>query len=439
MQPALLVRFRPTGPWRIGPESGARNRTDAVLHSDTLYSALSGAALQLGFLDEWLDATARSVNPALRLSSCFPAHGETLYITPPRGLWPPPSSGRVRWKGARYVPSALVNDILAEKPLNEDRWGIDPESDCLTTLERAGKPSGPFRKSARTAAALDRVSAISWPHSTACLEFSEHGGMWAAAVFASEDSHAAWAGRLQGAFRLLADSGLGGERSRGWGHSDPPEFRDGSLAGLLGIREPRPPASGPDQPDQPGESAYWLLSLYAPARDEQDRVQWDRGSYELLNRSGRVESPAQWGEMKRVTRMVSEGSVLVAKSALRGEARDVAPDGAPHPVFRAGFAVSLVIPWKPAPRRWEALLQPAKPKAPEPVPAAEPAAGEPLVSTEPVAEESRDALEPTGSEPPAATLDETLLLDEEHRDALEPTSTEPPAAVLPPQAQEPEA
>ncbi len=34
MNPGLVVKLRPTGPWRIGPDSGARNRVDAIYHSD---------------------------------------------------------------------------------------------------------------------------------------------------------------------------------------------------------------------------------------------------------------------------------------------------------------------------------------------------------------------------------------------------------------------
>ena len=39
--------------------------------------------------------------------------------------------------------------------------------------------------------------------------------------------------------------------------------------------------------------------------------------------------------------MVTEGSVLVAGDVIRGAAPDVAPDGFAHPVFRAGFALSI--------------------------------------------------------------------------------------------------
>jgi hypothetical protein len=47
--------------------------------------------------------------------------------------------------------------------------------------------------------------------------------------------------------------------------------------------------------------------------------------------------------LKKEVNMVVEGSVLVAPEALRGAAPDVAPDGFPHPVYRAGFAVALPI------------------------------------------------------------------------------------------------
>ena len=49
-------------------------------------------------------------------------------------------------------------------------------------------------------------------------------------------------------------------------------------------------------------------------------------------------------DIKKTAQLVAEGSVLFAASAPTGGARDVAPDGAAHPVFRAGFAVSVPLP-----------------------------------------------------------------------------------------------
>ena len=99
MPAGLFIRLRPTGPWRIGPDSGDRDRVERIYHSDTLYSAVSGAMARLGMLEEWLDATAASIEgrpavPAVRFSSCFPFNGETLYVVPPR------SCGR-RWRRRR--------------------------------------------------------------------------------------------------------------------------------------------------------------------------------------------------------------------------------------------------------------------------------------------------------------------------------------------------
>ena len=64
----------------------------------------------------------------------------------------------------------------------------------------------------------------------------------------------------------------------------------------------------------------------------------------VLARGGRVDSPAGSGELKKQIQMVAEGSVVYAPAGPCGTAADVAPDGFAHPVFRAGFAVSIPLP-----------------------------------------------------------------------------------------------
>ena len=106
--------------------------------------------------------------------------------------------------------------------------------------------------------------------------------------------------------------------------------------------EPAASAAAPEAPPAPGPrppAPFWLLSLYTPAAE--DAVDWGRGNYTLMTRGGRVDST---GDLKKQLPMVAEGSVLVSASALRGSAPDVAPDGFAHPVFRAGFAVSIPLP-----------------------------------------------------------------------------------------------
>ena len=52
------------------------------------------------------------------------------------------------------------------------------------------------------------------------------------------------------------------------------------------------------------------------------------------------------GLLKRISRVVSEGSVLISPAAPRGSAVNVAPEGFPHPVYRYGYALSISIPMK---------------------------------------------------------------------------------------------
>lgn len=328
----FAVRFRPVGPWRFGPDSGARDRVDLIYHSDALFSAVCSAMLQLGSGVEWLEATATSPSvPAVRFSSLFPFIGETLLAIPPRSLWPPPESAKVRYKGAHFVPLPVIESLLADKPMDEDRWAVDGESECLV-ISSQGR--GPFKVALRSSAGVDRMSQAAVDvHSTACLEFTRAGGLWTVVQFADEDAVSRWQAPVQSALRLLADSGLGGERSRGWGRSEAPEWQPWN--------PPQAPAS-----DQPADRAHWLLSLYTPA--ENDIVDWKRGNYATVSRRGRIESSARWGDEKQPTTMIAEGSVLLASSELRGAATNVAPVGFPHPVYRAGFAVTVPIPWRTA-------------------------------------------------------------------------------------------
>jgi CRISPR type III-A-associated RAMP protein Csm4 len=323
--PSVLVRLRPTGPWRIGPDSGDRDRVERIYHSDALYSAVCGAMSRLGVLDDWLDATARATEPAVRFSSCYPFHNETLYVLPPQHIWPPAASSKVRWKGARFVPLSAVETLLSGKPLSEDSWTVDGESECLMP---SSAPAGStlFRASVRSSAAIDRAGDSSTPHSVACLEFTPGSGLWFLAEFT--DDH--WIARLKAAIRLLADSGFGGERSRGWGRSEAPDFRDNPK--LLASSTPET------------ETGHWMLALFHPGSTE--TIDWQRGNYSLTTRGGRVESESGWGQMKKNTRMVAEGSVLVSPSEPKGAAADVAPEGFAHPVYRAGFGLSLQVPLK---------------------------------------------------------------------------------------------
>ncbi|HSU31097.1 MAG TPA: hypothetical protein VLJ11_07665 [Bryobacteraceae bacterium] len=356
MQQAVLIRLRPRGPWRYGPSDGGHDRVDALYRSDRLYSALTLAMQQLGFLDEWLQSTAQASAPAVVFSSLFPYQGDTLFVPPPATLWPPPLGlvttpspvflTKIRWNAARFVPLNLVESILAGQRILADQWIPDAESGCL--LRRDRPSSSPYRVITRSRAAVDRLSGSSvHVDASACVEWEAGSGLWTAARFADEAAYATWNSRLQAAFRLLADTGFGARRTSGWGQTAEPEFQTGSWPALLFPKLAAASstisarAAGESSGDQP--SFYWLLSLYSPSSS--DAVDWREGSYEASVRGGIVESAsAGSGAEKKRVRMITEGSVLSARQEPLGAAVDVAPDGFAHPVYRSGLALSLPLP-----------------------------------------------------------------------------------------------
>ena len=356
MQQAVLIRLRPRGPWRYGPSDGGHDRVDALYRSDRLYSALTLAMQQLGFLDEWLQSTAQASAPAVVFSSLFPYQGDTLFVPPPATLWPPPLGlvttpspvflTKIRWNAARFVPLNLVESILAGQRILADQWIPDAESGCL--LRRDRPSSSPYRVITRSRAAVDRLSGSSvHVDASACVEWEAGSGLWTAARFADEAAYATWNSRLQAAFRLLADTGFGARRTSGWGQTAEPEFQTGSWPALLFPKLAAASstisarAAGESSGDQP--SFYWLLSLYSPSSS--DAVDWREGSYEASVRGGIVESAsAGSGAEKKRVRMITEGSVLSARQEPLGAAVDVAPDGFAHPVYRSGLALSLLLP-----------------------------------------------------------------------------------------------
>ncbi len=186
MNPALLIRLRPVTPWRIGPDSGAREQAAAVYPSDTLFSAVCSAFDRLGWLEEWLSVTVRGVGePAVRFTSAFPFHRGLLYLPPPAGYWPPRRESLVRWKGAQLLPAQVLAGLLEGQMPAEQDWTIDAQSGCLVPSRVRGA-AGPYRFLRRSHAAVDRLTAgNAEPYAVNCVQFAPEAGLWCATLFSS--------------------------------------------------------------------------------------------------------------------------------------------------------------------------------------------------------------------------------------------------------------
>ena len=159
MNPGLVVKLRPSGPWRIGPDSGARNRVDAIYHSDSLYSAVTAAMARLGWLEEWLDAHRphRLAGGLFQLLLSVPRR-DRLRGSAAHHLAAgvPLGHGRAGALEERAIRSAerVVQSILAGRRLDENQWSVDGPSECLVPADSPG----PFRTAVRWSAAVDRLT-----------------------------------------------------------------------------------------------------------------------------------------------------------------------------------------------------------------------------------------------------------------------------------------
>lgn len=425
MQPALLTRFRPAGPLRYGPADGGLDRVDVTYRSDRLFSAVTIAMQQLGFLNDWLDATAHASKPAIAFSSLFPFQGETLFAIPPATVWPPPGAqvsapnsvflAKIRWKAASFVPLAVIDSLLTGGKLLADQWMPDPESGCL--LRRDRPSTSPFRVVQRRNAAVDRISGRAPSTvSRACVEFESGAGLWNLTRYKDAAAETIWRERVEAAFRLLADTGFGGRRSSGWGHTSAPEFHPGSWPALV---LPKLARIGGYESDASGGADgenlnFWLLSLYSPA--PRDRVNWSAGDYAITDRAGRIQGNGGDGEAKKVVRMVAEGSVLAAAAEPNGAAVNVAPENFAHPVYRSGLALALELPHVVPQSSEEEVDMDLRP-------AEEPATAEAIID--------RPCEEPS-PEPETKTAEEQVLQPE----AIQPdpeTESEPPVKAETPE------
>lgn len=186
---------------------------------------------------------------------------------------------------------------------------------------------------------VDRVTEASvHARTAACVEFEPGSGLWAVARFANDEASSVWGPRVRSAFRLLTDTGFGGRRTSGWGQTTEPEFQSGTWPSLILPKLARAGSSA--NGDQP--VSCWLLSLYSPSAT--DVIDWREGSYGATVRGGHVDSHSGLSAEKKRVRMITEGSVIKGPAEPVGAAVNVAPDDFPHPVYRAGFALALVLP-----------------------------------------------------------------------------------------------
>ena len=191
--------------------------------------------------------------------------------------------------------------------INDGQLWIHGDDNCPQTVWETEK---------RPRVTLDRQSSTSEIWHLGGVKFHEGCGLWFGAKFDAEETQA----QIETILRVLGDTGIGGERSAGYGifdlHSEPAE-----------IESER-------ETDQ-----FVTLSPICPRdADELNRlIQGDVG-YTLQERSGWIGSAEGNGLRRQQVWMFAEGSVLAGNGRRVGRLVDLKPDACPHPVWRYAYA-----------------------------------------------------------------------------------------------------
>ncbi|OPZ93757.1 MAG: hypothetical protein BWY73_00141 [candidate division TA06 bacterium ADurb.Bin417] len=304
------VRLNFKSSLHLGNREGVAESTDTFIRSDTLFSAFCHAFLLLyGEAEtERLLAEFQEGRPPFLLSSTFPWVGETLYFPVPRNQFPTEK----RIKKAQFVARPDFEKLLAGKILN-DKMDLLPGGPDKTPWEISHTPRVSIDRLTNHTGEEFFHSAEAW--------YKKGSGLFFILDIKSEELE----GRLKAAIKLLADEGLGGDRSVGKGGFElvPPVFEE------LKLREPKE-ADG-----------LVTLSLFLPAEEECQPLEYSY--YELVERKGYVFSPRQRSLRRRSVRMLAEGSVLPASREYRGRLADLTPAEMKggHRVWRYGLPLTL--------------------------------------------------------------------------------------------------
>ncbi len=351
------------------------------LPADTLFSALVVSWLLQGQDPGAFAAPFLAGDPPFLLTSAFPfAGGVRFYPMPvdrsrlfsPQGWRKAQERGKAI-KRIRYLSEGLVSKALAGEPLDKYLFPQQDEDDppdqasgvalqggllWLTREEAAFLPDGlrkekkrlrPLRSLRYVAVwketrvprvTVDRVNSASNIFHAGRVRFAPNCGLWFGVHWRRPDALVEGAAlsyrrALARGLALLQDSGLGGERTTGYG-----QFELDGHGTPVQLADPTPDAPA------------WLLSRYLPGKEEASGALDNKGAaYELITVRGWVQSNGVADQRRRTLTLVTEGSLVAwPRTPVVGNLADVRPiyenlaGNLPHPVYRYGLALGLGLP-----------------------------------------------------------------------------------------------
>ena len=314
------LNFR--SPLHLGRRGVGLEETEISIPADTLFSAICQTWRTFYGEEHLTDFLTRyETGEPFLLTSAFPFAGNTRFF--PKLLIDLKVNAdddlkklkKVRFLSERRFRQIVNGEEIAFDPddlINDGQLWIHDDDKCPRTVWKTDK---------RPRVTLDRQSSTSEIWHLGGVKFHKDCGLWFDAKFDTEETQT----QIETILRVLGDTGIGGERSAGYGifdlHSKPAEIESEREA-----------------------DRFVTLSPICPRdADELNRlIQGDVG-YTLEERSGWIGSAEGNGLRRQQVWMFGEGSVLSGNGVGVGRLVDLKPAACPHPVWRYAYAWSIRI------------------------------------------------------------------------------------------------
>jgi len=305
----LLVKLKFKSALRIGGgETTQDDEFKGIIHSDTLFSALINEWVRL-FPNDSLDNFFADM--PFKLSSAFPYSMNEYYLPTPIG------TGKLYMEKMKDVPFLQLYDFL---DLAEGNYKAILKKELKNPVDEMMFIHTVPRVS------IDRISTSTNIYDSTGWLFNDGSGLY----FLVDLKDAAFRDKFELCMRLLSQSGLGADRSIGYGlfESEIEEVdTSGAWTELFRTR------------DTEGKTAYFTLSLTYPFKEEAK----DAISYRLLTRRGWIFSKSSTVQMKRrACKMFAEGSLF--RTPISGHIEDVTPsEFGDHTIYRYGLGMMVYL------------------------------------------------------------------------------------------------
>jgi CRISPR-associated protein Csm4 len=305
-----IIRMSFKSPLHISRGKDLYATSDAVLHSDTIKSAIFAAALQSG--DTFFEKKDKIFFDSFWLSSAMPFYGMDYFFQRPLS-WEWDSEDKdtkkITYLNQKDFESALKNQT-----------SLSLDYSKLSFWEK--------QQTQRVNIPHEIEDGESLPFYLEKLYFKDGAGLYFMIQTSNSDKEA-FLDKLMGVMRLLGDNGIGLQRNLGNGRFEVKRDK-------LTIEIPN------------DTNAVVSVSLYCPNKEEIEDSSLKNSYYQLMKRGGWLSSPENEDFIsfrKRSIHMFTEGSVFPFLNLdVKGKVHNLKPEKVSmHEVWRDGRSIFLPI------------------------------------------------------------------------------------------------